>query len=483
MTWKINPITGELYDDAVGAETAASILAKLLTVDGAGSLLDADLLDGQHASAFELADATIVKTGNASWIDLTDGGTTTLHSHTAGGGDISGTVVVGQLVAGVTNTKTITSAAIIPPAVNILTLTNAAAATLALNITSAKTLTLTAVDNYTLTIPATGTAALRSANTFTELQEIATAGGAASGLLIRSTSGYASFDYKVPGSAFGLQTGLYATGEGFFYNSDGGITFYTSPTFGASSATARITIPGSGDVNINSGLYIKSTGEVGIGAAVYFAKLAISYQAAFNTTTPGKTYYGIHFAGQSTNDYANGLTWNGGSSEAQAGIYVQGSSAYGTKMYFATTDSYATGSKTRLTIDHLGKVGINTITPDGILHALGVTSGITAIFDAGATTPGDILQLRNSSETVLTSFGSTGLLNVFAGIADGINIACQTTTGTKFGASDTAKISVYNATPIVRQNHIADATDAASAITQLNLLIAAVENFGILKTA
>lgn len=35
-----------------GLVTAAAILAKLVTVDGAGSGLDADLLDGQHASAF-----------------------------------------------------------------------------------------------------------------------------------------------------------------------------------------------------------------------------------------------------------------------------------------------------------------------------------------------------------------------------------------------------------------------------------------------
>lgn len=35
--------------------TAADILAKLITVDGAGSLLDADLLDGHHAAEFLLA--------------------------------------------------------------------------------------------------------------------------------------------------------------------------------------------------------------------------------------------------------------------------------------------------------------------------------------------------------------------------------------------------------------------------------------------
>lgn len=80
-----------------------------------------------------------------------------------GSGDISGTGVVGQVAEFVTNTKTIQAAKIIGPVTNILTITNSAASTLALAITSAKTLTLTAVDNWNLTVPATGTAALGSA--------------------------------------------------------------------------------------------------------------------------------------------------------------------------------------------------------------------------------------------------------------------------------------------------------------------------------
>jgi hypothetical protein len=40
-----------------GEMSAAAILAALVTVDGAGSGLDADLLDGQHAAAFEAAGA------------------------------------------------------------------------------------------------------------------------------------------------------------------------------------------------------------------------------------------------------------------------------------------------------------------------------------------------------------------------------------------------------------------------------------------
>jgi len=64
---------------------------------------------------------------------------------------------------------------LILPAANILTLTNAAASTLALNITSGKTLTLTSADNYALTVPASGTAALlATANIFTADQTINT---------------------------------------------------------------------------------------------------------------------------------------------------------------------------------------------------------------------------------------------------------------------------------------------------------------------
>jgi hypothetical protein len=55
--------------------TAGDVRAKLLTVDGAGSGVDADLLDGQQATAFEPADGNIVK-GNATK-NLTAGYTAT----------------------------------------------------------------------------------------------------------------------------------------------------------------------------------------------------------------------------------------------------------------------------------------------------------------------------------------------------------------------------------------------------------------------
>lgn len=51
----VETITGLNAGDAPGSLTAAAILTLLKTVDGATSGLDADLLDGEHKSAFQLA--------------------------------------------------------------------------------------------------------------------------------------------------------------------------------------------------------------------------------------------------------------------------------------------------------------------------------------------------------------------------------------------------------------------------------------------
>lgn len=58
-----NLIPARFIDSADVADqiTAADLLAKLLTVDGAGSGLDADLLDGQSAAAFAAAGSGLTK--------------------------------------------------------------------------------------------------------------------------------------------------------------------------------------------------------------------------------------------------------------------------------------------------------------------------------------------------------------------------------------------------------------------------------------
>jgi hypothetical protein len=55
--------------------------------------------------------------------------------------------------------------------------------------------------------------------------------------------------------------------------------------------------------------------------------------------------------------------------------------------------------------------------------------------------------------------------------------------GMSFGSAITEKISFFGVTPVVQQDHIADATDAATAITSCNSAIAVLEAFGLTATA
>jgi hypothetical protein len=73
---------------------------------------------------------------------------------------------------------------------------------------------------------------------------------------------------------------------------------------------------------------------------------------------------------------------------------------------------------------------------------------------------------------------SAGVLQV----ADAGNITVGTTTGTKIGTATTQKLGFYNATPVVQPAAVADATDAATVITQLNALLAKLRTLGIIAT-
>jgi hypothetical protein len=112
-------------------------------------------------------------------IGLVSGTSTALHSHAGG----IGTGTAGQLVKWGALGNTLVDAALIPPVANILTLTNVAASTLAMNVSAGKTVTLTATDNSSiiwtgagnLTIPTAGSvvaALLATANVFTTQQFI-----------------------------------------------------------------------------------------------------------------------------------------------------------------------------------------------------------------------------------------------------------------------------------------------------------------------
>jgi hypothetical protein len=132
------------------------------------------------------------------------------------------------------------------------------------------------------------------------------------------------------------------------------------------------------------GIFIKDGGNVGIGTTSTNEKLDVrgkiyieSQGVDWNEITPGLVRGALHFdpVGDGANNTGNAITFGasdtGSGATANAGIYTRSDGTYGTKMYFATTDSYALGSKARMMIDHSGKVGIGTATPAQKLDVVG----------------------------------------------------------------------------------------------------------------
>ena len=107
---------------------------------------------------------------------------------------------------------------------------------------------------------------------------------------------------------------------------------------------------------------ITSTGTLTM-SGDYTGIFTVHEGQVWDPTTQGTAKGSIHIDPDEGTDHAGGALTFGASdassgSNSQAGIYIRSDGSYGTKMYLATTDSYATGSKTALNIDHSGNVNI-----------------------------------------------------------------------------------------------------------------------------
>jgi len=168
-----------------------------------------------------------------------------------------------------------------------------------------------------------------------------------------------------------------------------GIILYDGAWTGANNITDEFSITAENGnrltLNTQSGRHIalmpKGTGNVGINTLTPVARLEIEGPAAnWNETTPGLAVGSIHLdPGSTAANLGSAITWGAhdasAGDNAQAGIYVRSDGSYGTKMYLSTTDSYATGAKTRLFINHNGDIGVNNTAPT---HKLQVTGDIWA---------------------------------------------------------------------------------------------------------
>jgi hypothetical protein len=181
-------------------------------------------------------------------------------------------------------------------------------------------------------------------------------GSTANGYL-EAGSKYIGTSYSSPGTDGynGLQIESVNAPAPYNGNYSQNIHFYTHHYGTGTGGTPRMTI--------------QYDGNVGIGTTNPGSKLYIEGGSAnWNTTNPGTTVGTIHLdPGTTSDNYGNAITFGasdaGGGANAHAGIYIRSDGAYGTKMYFGTTDSYSVGSYMRMIIDESGNVGIGITNP------------------------------------------------------------------------------------------------------------------------
>ena len=137
-------------------------------------------------------------------------------------------------------------------------------------------------------------------------------------------------------------------------------TGVTDGFYAPSSTVSGVTSVATG--NGLTGGTITSTGTLTM-SGDYTGIFTVHEGQVWDPTTQGTAKGSIHIDPDEGTDNAGGALTFGASdassgSNSQAGIYIRSDGSYGTRMYLATTDSYATGSKTALNIDHSGNVNI-----------------------------------------------------------------------------------------------------------------------------
>jgi hypothetical protein len=208
-----------------------------------------------------------------------------------------------------------------------------------------------------------------------------------------------------------------------------------------------------------SDLYASSTSwNLGIGTTDPGAKLQISGGSAdWNETTPGTTKGSLHLdPNNSATHFGNAITFaSSDNSNAQAGIYVRGDGGYGTKMYLATTDSYATGARTRMMIDYNGNVGIAANSPSQKL-----TIGGNVLINSG-----NMMYFRDTSTYINEGSG----LNIVAGNTRSLNLAGGTGTDMTISSSGNVGIGITNPTSKL---DVVGAINSNSTVNGISLCIA-----------
>jgi len=152
--------------------------------------------------------------------------------------------------------------------------------------------------------------------------------------------------------------------------------------------------------------------------------------------------------------------------------------------YLALVKSRGTSSNA-VTLVNSGDC-IGGVTFNGTDGSTATTGAAIAAFVDGTPSANDMPGRLVFSVTADGAASPTEALRISSNraitISDGGNVVLGTTTGTKIGTATTQKLGFYNATPVVQPTAVANATDAATVITQLNDLLAKLRTLGIIAT-
>jgi hypothetical protein len=242
---------------------------------------------------------------------------------------------------------------------------------------------------------------------------------------------------------------------------------------------------------------LDTSGRLGLGTSSWSLN---SVNTKFGVSLSGTTGDGIGlFSGQNSANAYVAVGSQFGVSNANNGSQIRfGIDSVG-NTYSMIAFATANGSTPveRVRIDRLGNVGIGTTSPAAALDVFGnqffsaanpqiqfnaggpiirLPSANTLAFLTDSTT--ERVRIDSSGRLGLGVSSPTSLLH----LADAGNITVGTTTGTKIGTATTQKLGFYNATPVVQPTAVADATDAATVITQLNALLTRMRNLGLIAT-
>jgi hypothetical protein len=320
-------------------------------------------------------------------------------------------------------------------------------------------------------------------------------------------------------------------------NLDDGGSFQTTLQLVTPTAARTITFP---DATGTVGLVAGSTGQLVFNNAGAYSGLSGVTTDGTDITLTGRFISSLNGAASAPPGTFTGTWFTGGTAtttKPQVLIEPTGTtstawSTSGTGLGVNAASGFAgnlldlqINGTSRAVVTGAGRLGIGTVAPSALLHIVGnqlitgtaniapditlrAGSGVTDGFSRSSVSflnqdgsSGYILQSVSDSGTLRVSSRSAsanterltlttaGLLGIgvtapssLLHLADAGDITVGTTTGTKIGTATTQKLGFYNATPVVQPAAVADATDAATVITQLNDLLAKLRTLGIIAT-